>query len=302
MVCKRFLNIVFNVVSFIPLSKTLPPIFYLHAMTRLAYLPTLADNKRALVKYITVIDASKYASHIIYLLSIFVLSSAFDLSYVETAIFSIAVTTLVSSLLMHKAWTKISDVPSLQQKPKDENFVVSGFKKLAKTYREVKERNKPLKWILLTYAISNPVFASVFFVGPTFGKEFLNFSPSQSALAMIMVSIASIPGALFSKRISAKTNLLATLRLFLLMIFLCGIFCVIFVTGPDAKAAGYIFYGFLGLCCGGYYVTETALYCLLVPSVKESELTGVYVSFIRILVWFPPVLFTVLNENGLGTS
>ena len=280
--------------------KLLPPLFFLHTTTRLAYFPRMTDNKQTLMKYVAIIDATKYISHISYLILIYTISKLFHLSFTATARICVIIAFVISSPLMHRAWTKISDVPALQERPKNKNIVISSFKKLMKTFHEIENRNEPMKWILLSNAISNPVFAGIFSIGPTFGKEHLDFDASQSALAVIMVSIASIPGALICKHISAKMNPLVSMRLFMLSVFLSGVFSATFVTGPDSKIAGYIFFGILGLSAGGYYVAETALFSMLVPEVKETELMGVYVSFVRILMWLPPLMFTLINEAGIG--
>ena len=246
------------------------------------------------------IDSTKYVCNTLFLLYVFIMSASLNLGFVDTAMVAQATTVIISGITMHYAWNRISDVPPLQEKSEKESLISCGFRKMNETCAEVRAKNRPLMYILLSTVFTNPVFASYLIVGPTFGKEYLGFNSTESALAIVITYAAAAPGAMLSKYLAKKTNTLWSLRFFSILVFFNACFCAVFVTGSNVKALGYTFFTMFGLCLGGYYSAEIALVASIIPYEQEAHFTGTYAFAIRVCIWLPPLLYTALNENGFG--
>lgn len=56
----------------------------------------------------------------------------------------------------------------------------------------------------------------------------------------------------------------------------------------------------LGICVGWKEPTEKTLFSELITKSHEAEMMGLYIFSSFILTWFPPLIFTVMNEAGIN--
>jgi len=70
--------------------------------------------------------------------------------------------------------------------------------------------------------------------------------------------------------------------------------------GPNKKNICYLFAVFWGMCLGWFYPTSDLIFSLSLPKGQESEITGFYIYCTQIIVWLPPLVFTLINEAGFN--
>jgi len=273
--------------------------FFFHGSVRLAYMPSVTDDKDVLVDIVAKVDATKYSTNLFYLMFVLVMCTILSLDNIETARLGLITTFFTWSIFMHLAWTKFRDVPALQEKEIGVSYLSAGFKKLSRTRHEVFVYNRPLMWIFIMCMIGNSCIASFVTVGSTISVDYMDFDSLYVLLANTMFTISAVPGSLLGKYVSSKKNVLYSIRFFLVWVFLTSIVFYATVTGSDSIAEFYIYILLFGMGSGGYYASETALVSMLVPLDKEAELMGTYVFCTRIFIWIPPTIYTILNERGV---
>jgi len=273
--------------------------FFFHGSVRLAYMPSVTDDKDVLVDIVATVDATKYSTNLFYLIFVLVMCTTLSLNNIETARLGLVTTFFTWSIFMHLAWTKFRDVPALQEKEIGVSYLSAGFKKLGRTRHEVFVYNRPLMWIFIMCMIGNSCIASFVTVGSTISVDYMDFDSVYVLLANTMFTISAVPGSLLGKYVSSKKNVLYSIRFFLVWVFLTSIVFYATVTGSDSIAEFYIYIFLFGMGSGGYYASETALVSMLVPLDQEAELMGTYVFCTRIFIWIPPTIYTILNERGV---
>jgi len=277
-----------------------PWIFSLHQLVHYAYYPSLTDSDHnQLVSYVARFDAGKYLTNVLFLVIVFGVSAGFDMDAIGVATFGQVLSVILATPLFHYAWTNLTNVPNVAEKPAGEWYITAGFKKLRQSSKEISARNPPLKWFYITTMFGNPSMSSVILVGPTFYREHLDFTPTQNILATTLVTLFAFPGALLAKFLCQKKSILWSMRFFLLFAFATACFCAAVIDGPDKEAAAYLYSCIVGMSIGGYLTSETAFFPTLVPPDQEAELSGVYFFMIRAFLWVPPLIFTAANERSV---
>jgi len=277
-----------------------PWVVSLHQLVGYAYYPSLTDSDHnQLISYIARFDGGKYLTNVLFLVIVFGVSAIFDLDAIGVATFGQIFTVVFAAPLFHYAWTNMSNVPSLIEKPADEWYITAGFKKLRRSAKEISVYNPPLKWFFIAVMFGNPSMASIVLVGPTFYREHLEFTATENILLTTIITFCAFPGALLAKFLCQKRSILWALRFFLLSAFATALFCAAVIDGPDKQVAAYVYSSIVGICLGGYFTAETAFFPTLIPPDQEAELTGVYFFMIRVMLWLPPLMFTAANERSV---
>ena len=65
------------------------------------------------------------------------------------------------------------------------------------------------------------------------------------------------------------------------------------------KYVAFFFALLWGVCLGWFYPTANLVFSLSLPKGQESELTGFWIYSSQIIVWLPPLIFTLMNESGV---
>eukprot|EP00816_Leptocylindrus_hargravesii_P010146 CAMPEP_0196818148 /NCGR_PEP_ID=MMETSP1362-20130617/64222_1 /TAXON_ID=163516 /ORGANISM="Leptocylindrus danicus, Strain CCMP1856" /LENGTH=487 /DNA_ID=CAMNT_0042196117 /DNA_START=13 /DNA_END=1476 /DNA_ORIENTATION=- len=280
-----------------------PWLFSLHQLVHYAYYPSLTDsNHDQLVSYVARFDSGKYLANVLFLIIVFGVSAGFNMDAIGVATFGQILSLILSTPMFHYAWTNLTNVPNVAEKPEGEWYITAGFRKLRRTSKEVSAQNPPLKWFYITTLFGNPSMASIVLIGPTFYREHMNFSPSENIFATTIITLCAFPGAMLAKFLCQKKTVLWSMRFFLLSSIATAFFCAAVIDGPDKEAAAYIYSCIIGVVIGGYLTSETAFFPTLVPPDQEAELSGVYFFMIRVLLWLPPVMFTAANERSVSMN
>ena len=97
-----------------------------------------------------------------------------------------------------------------------------------------------------------------------------------------------------------KYDPLISLKVCMLLFSTIGPALSLLVYKQGQETRLYIIAAIMGLLMGWKEPSDKTLLCSLIPKGIEGEMAGLYVFASQVLVWLPPLLFTVMNENGVN--
>jgi UMF1 family MFS transporter len=163
-----------------------------------------------------------------------------------------------------------------------------GWRQLAATVRDM--RGKPLTLsFLLAYLIYNDGIQTVISQASVFGSEELGLSQSTLIVAVLLVQVLAVGGALGMGRLArtygAKRTILGSLVAWTLTLG-AGYFL------PAGAPVGFfVLASGIGLVLGGSQALSRSLFSHLVPPGKEAEYFSAYEMSDRGMSWLGPLLF-----------
>ncbi|MEU6540073.1 MFS transporter [Streptomyces sp. NPDC047000] len=168
-----------------------------------------------------------------------------------------------------------------------------GWRQLAATVRDM--RGKPLTLaFLLAYLIYNDGIQTVISQASVYGSEELGLGQSTLIVAVLMVQVLAVAGALGMGRLArvhgAKRTVLGSLIAWTLTLA-AGYFL-------PARAPVYFFAlaAGIGLVLGGSQALSRSLFSHLVPPGKEAEYFSAYEMSDRGMSWLGPLLFGITYQ------
>jgi UMF1 family MFS transporter len=157
-----------------------------------------------------------------------------------------------------------------------------------------------LKWFYVSVALVDAGINSLATIAITYLTDTLGFSSQENGIAILLMLIGSIPGAIAAGRTTAKFNPIRSSIVATLILALNTIGAGIVLKEPGQHMETYIFASVWGLGSGWKWTTDRLLASVLIPPGQDAELMGVYLFAGQILTWLPPLVFTVLNEVGVS--
>ena len=142
-------------------------------------------------------------------------------------------------------------------------------------------------------AVASMTTVSVIYLNDT-----LKLDSTEVVIFFVATLAASVPGAHCGRLITAKSNPNTSWKISFIFLFV-SVTVGIFVLEEIAKTYSYIWGVFLGLGLGWFYATENLFFSMCLPNGQEAEFAGFFVYCSQILVWLPPMLFTISMESGL---
>jgi len=287
----------------VAILQVISAVFYLaHILVAMAYLPELTDNNHKLVKYMGTFTAVQYGFMVIFLIAIVAAQQIFSIqSDIQTARLAQAVSFAISVSFFGYSWAFLFRSRSASHTvPPKQLLLTAGFRKLYNTATTCVIKNPAIKWFLVTLAFTESAVSSFSTVAITFMTDQLQFSSSQNGIAILILLIGSIPGALLSTVVSERFNPVKSLQVALFFWMVNTFVAAVVVKGPDQTVHLYFFAIIWGLCIGWTYPMERTIYCTIIPKGQEAELMGVYIFATQIISWLPPLVFTAINEAGIS--
>jgi MFS transporter, UMF1 family len=166
--------------------------------------------------------------------------------------------------------------------------VAHGWRQLAATVRDM--RGKPLTLaFLLAYLIYNDGIQTVISQASVYGSEELGLSQSTLIVAVLMVQVLAVAGALGMGRLArvygARRTILGSLAAWTLTLA-AGYFLP-----AGAPVYFFVLAAGIGLVLGGSQALSRSLFSHLVPPGKEAEYFSAYEMSDRGMSWLGPLLF-----------
>ncbi len=91
---------------------------------------------------------------------------------------------------------------------------------------------------------------------------------------------------------------MTTIILSLAMIIMVNFLVYFTATDPSRRNIAYAAAVLWGIISGIWYPLHRVIYAQIVPTGQEAELAGFFRYCSQILSWCPPLVFTIINENG----
>ncbi|MEH0632273.1 MFS transporter [Streptomyces bottropensis] len=168
-----------------------------------------------------------------------------------------------------------------------------GLRQLAATVRDMRRHPLTLAF-LLAYLVYNDGIQTVISQASVYGSEELDLEQSTLIVAVLLVQILAVGGALgmgrLSRRYGAKRTILGSLVAWTLILG-AGYFLP-----AGAPVWFFVLASGIGLVLGGSQALSRSLFSHLVPPGKEAEYFSAYEMSDRGMSWLGPLLFGVTYQ------
>lgn len=169
-----------------------------------------------------------------------------------------------------------------------EEATAPGLRQLAATVRDMRRHPLTLGF-LLAYLVYNDGIQTVISQASVYGSEELNLEQSTLIVAVLLVQILAVGGALgmgrLSRRYGAKRTILGSLIAWTLILG------VGYFLPARAPLWFFVLASGIGLVLGGSQALSRSLFSHLVPRGKEAEYFSAYEMSDRGMSWLGPLLF-----------
>jgi len=272
-----------------------------------AYLPELTEDKELLNKFTSNFTIVPFLTMIVYLLIVIFIATVTGISEddIATARLSMGMAFVFCSVTLWIAWWKLmKSRPAAHCLPSNTSSVwTAGFQQIYRTSIWIAKHYRSLRWfyvgVMFTDAAQNALATIVI----TYLVDQLDFSTAESGVAILLLLLGSVPGAVIARCYTSKSDnpVQSVIASSVLMIFNTTMF-VAFVDGPNNKSKILVYVLALGFGCGmGWkWTSDRLLSSTLIPPGQDAELMGVYLFAGQIITWLPPLVFTGLNELGVS--
>ena len=275
---------------------------WIHTSVAFAYLPELTDDETELVKLTASFTIVQYASTFIFLVVMIGLLYILGLTDDEVVSARIAqsVSAVVTSIVFVWAWTLFGERPAFQEVPPGSSIWSAGFKKVYHTTIRIYRNFSSLKWFFVGIAFGEAASQSLATIAITYLTDVMALNSTENGIAILLLFIGSVPGALISKKFALCLNALWSAKVSVgIMAAITGL-AALFLTGPGQQVRVYCIAFGWGIGTGWKYTAERCIVCQIIPEGQDAELMGYYLFAGQILIWLPSLIFTIINEQGVN--
>lgn len=277
-----------------------------HSTAVFAYLPDLTLDHSVLPRYTAHFNVRQFVAQLVVAGLVILLgqlrgSPGTVEAQVRTAKDGAIIAFSVSGFMFGYAWIfAFRKRPALSQVPEDSNLITTGFKQVGKTSRKIWKDYRALKWFMISLLFSPEAGAGVVLsIAVTFLVFVVKMNTLEIAQAALVLQVGNIVGSYFSAWICRHMTPLNSYRLALTLLGISMGVSAIVMDGPDRKNSVYGFASAWGFFMGWTYPSQRVLFVTLIPKGQETEMMGMFFFMGQILGWLPPLLFTIMNENGV---
>jgi len=176
----------------------------------------------------------------------------------------------------------------------------AGFKQVFSTSRGIwKHYRTTLMWFFLAVLFARTATLSFLSIAVIFFIEVMDLTGIRTGFAYLVVLLSIIPGSLFARFLMRKRNPLFCVKASLIGFIVINFAGFLSLTGPEVFYLVWVFSILWGFMLGWFFPTEVNIYSSLMPNGQEAELAGFYLYCSQVLGWLPPLIFTIMNENGI---
>mmetsp|Transcript_3295 Transcript_3295/g.5986 ORF Transcript_3295/g.5986 Transcript_3295/m.5986 type:complete len:404 (-) Transcript_3295:420-1631(-) len=294
----------------------------MYVMISYSYLPDLTTDKAIMNQYTKQFAACSYVSMVLYTAIVVGVTAALGLmsnndegdeqqeqdqidNEVATARLAQSVSFALCMIGLPVAWGclfgKRPPLRILTEQDQQLSLCWLGLIQLRNTIREIWNRHLRLKWFYISIMFSDPAIMALTILAITFLTDTLQFNAQQNGTAMLIMMLAAVPGAYLGAWITKRTNHNAVLSsmVALTILIVTTILVAVFLDGPGKQTITYILAVGWGLGTGQKWASDRMVLLLVLPPGQNAELMGIYTFFRQVLSWLPPLVFTILNEEGV---
>lgn len=284
-----------------------------HTTGVFAYLPDFTSIETSLSHYTSQFLIRQYIAQILYtillIMSVKIFKDNMDATTnttIRTTIFTSHVATGMAFgygiIFMGYSWIFLFRKRlALSKVPTGQTLVTTGFVQVQQTTRTIWFQYIALRWFMISLLFSPEAGAGIVLsIVVSFYTIELGISGQSLAMIGLMLMIGICFGAVLSKPLSKRFNPLNAYRFGLLFIATSIGVAVAYIDSPDKINACYGFSVLFGFAMGCTYPCQRVLFCTLIPKGQETEMMGLFSFCSQIISWLPPLIVTIMNENGIS--
>jgi len=271
-----------------------------HAVVSFAYFSEISSDRYRIARLAASYNIKQYASSVLLLASVTSICYLWDLSDVATVRISQGIVVATVMMLMIPAWIRLfKPRAALRTVPENQWLISTGFRKLAKTGYEIVVNHRALKLICCSLLCSEAAGNSFAQVAITFTDQTLRMDTTETGILMLIIFLSSIPGSKFATYITNTFNPLWSYMSGLFMFGSTTVLASIFVKDEADKIKFFLLSLSWGFAFGWIFPAQRTLWVMIIPKQQETEMMGIYICCGQVLLWLPPMIFTILNESGV---
>ncbi len=203
---------------------------------------------------------------------------------------TIIVTCLFFLVFSIPSFILLKDSPAVKIVSIKTSYISYGFKKLARTLKNIKKHKNLMKFLIAYFLFSNAFSILAFYVA-IYAKNTLNLGLLEITTLFILGNIPAIISSIFfgwlTDKIGPKKTITITLILWILIILM--------VTFFDIKAVFYTGYILAAICTGSTLIASRSLMTFLIPMDSEAEFFGFYAMSGKMSAIIGPIAFGVIS-------
>jgi len=203
---------------------------------------------------------------------------------------TIIVTCLFFLVFSIPSFILLKDSPAVKIVSIKTSYISYGFKKLARTLKNIKKHKNLTKFLIAYFLFSNAFSILAFYVA-IYAKNTLNLGLLEITTLFILGNIPAIISSIFfgwlTDKIGPKMTITITLILWILIILM--------VTFFDIKAVFYTGYILAAICTGSTLIASRSLMTFLIPMDSEAEFFGFYAMSGKMSAIIGPIAFGVIS-------
>jgi MFS-type transporter involved in bile tolerance (Atg22 family) len=251
-------------------------------------------------------------SQALFMLSVVAISVAFALDDVATSQVGQAICSALTTLGFYLAWRKFPDVPVKHTIHNDGNkeathpnrsILVLGFIQNWETLKKINQQYKhSLRWFLLGTALGEAAANAFISVAVVFLIDELGLSATEVGIFFLICLIFMPASTWLGEKVARRTNPSISWRLCMLYIFVVSLIGALTLNSDNAKPYSFLWGASVACGLGWFYHAENYYMSLVTPEDQANELAGFFNYCRLILVWLPPLLFSLLVEANVSLS
>lgn len=167
------------------------------------------------------------------------------------------------------------------------------IKSMQKTYK------KGMRWFFLAITFSQAAAQTAVSVANIYLTDTLKMGTLEIIGFFASVLLVSLLGCPLGAWVSRKTNAKVSYQIGMIYFFLAiSVGALVLEMLPFYCV--FIWGAFVGIAFGWFYATEPLFFSMILPEGQEAELAGFYMNCSTILMWLPPLFFTLIIEANIA--
>jgi MFS-type transporter involved in bile tolerance (Atg22 family) len=247
---------------------------------------------------------AQFTSQALYLIVAIAIGSLFRFNDVQMGMLGQALDTAWSGLAFFLGWKLLKPAPAANTLPEGKRnnsyLLCHSFTQVWHTTKKIHTTfGQSLRPFFLAVVFSEAAANAFTTLSVVFLKDQLYMTGSQVGIFFLCSLIGTIPGAKLASwvtiRLSPPTSWSLSMT-FILVVSTAGALTLnrgvnVFIT--------YVWGFLIGVGLGWFYPCERLCFAMLLPQGQEAELSGFNVYCTQILVWLPPLVFSILVQSNI---
>eukprot|EP00934_Nitzschia_sp_Nitz4_P006401 Nitzschia sp. Nitz4//scaffold155_size52807//30637//32354//NITZ4_006801-RA/size52807-augustus-gene-0.54-mRNA-1//-1//CDS//3329537384//6391//frame0 len=266
-----------------------------------AYLPDMSYiiGEETMTRFTSTFVMTQFSCQSLFLIIVIAISFAFDMDDVATAQTGQAIDVVWSGVGLYLSWKWFEPVPPRHQLPEGRSLWTAGFSQTFNTAKAIKEKYSHGTWWFFCSLVFAEAGVNAFTtVAVVFLDEQMGLSGTEIGIFFLTTLVCAVPGARIGAWVTEKTNPKRSYQIALaVMTVIAAGGAVILDFIPSWLS--YVWGGGIGVTIGWFYPVENVFFSMCLPKGQEAELSGFFVYCSQVLVWLPPLIFSVMVEANV---